>query len=164
MKLIDKHKFAKAVLDKNSEIFIVHIVVLEATGMTVYISQANLVPSTQLAMLKWDKALNKILAEYRDYAEVFSLKLTMEFSKNTGINENVIDQIEGKQPPYRLIYIFSQIKLEMSKTYIKTHLKTGFIWPFNFLAKASIFFDKKLDSNFCLYIDYRDLNNVTIKN
>ena len=52
----------------------------------------------------------------------------------------------------------------MLKSYIKTHLKTGFIRPSEFPASAPIFFDKKFDSIFHLYIDYWVLNNLTIKN
>ena len=36
MQLIIKHKFAKAVLNKNSEIFVMHIVVLEASWMIIH--------------------------------------------------------------------------------------------------------------------------------
>ena len=50
------------------------------------------------------------------------------------------------------------------KTYIKTHLKTGFIWPSKFLAGVLILFDKKSDSSLCLCINYQGLNNLTIKN
>lgn len=39
--LIDKHKFAKAVLDENSETFVVYIAELEVTGMTIHLFKAN---------------------------------------------------------------------------------------------------------------------------
>ena len=35
-KLIDKHKFAKAALDKNSDKFVVYIIVLEAVKLSVH--------------------------------------------------------------------------------------------------------------------------------
>ena len=56
------------------------------------------------------------------------------------------------------------MKLKTLKTYIKTHSKTGFIWPSKFSADTLILFDKKPDSNFYLCVDYRGLNNLTIKN
>ena len=46
----------------------------------------------------------------------------------------------------------------------QTHLKTEIIRPLKSPASASILFDKKPDSSFCLCIDYQDLNNLTIKN
>lgn len=56
------------------------------------------------------------------------------------------------------------MKLETLKAYIKTHLKSGFIQYSKSPANASIFFDKKLDSNLYLCINYPGLNNLTIKN
>ena len=56
------------------------------------------------------------------------------------------------------------MELETLKTYIKTHLKTGFIRPSKSPAGAPILFDKKPDGSFCLCVDYRGLNNLTIKN
>lgn len=88
----------------------------------------------------------------------------MELPKNTGINENAIKLIDGKQLLYGPIYALSLIELKSLKTYIKTKLKTRFIWPFKSLIGAPILFDKKFDGNLCLYINYWNLNNFTIKN
>ena len=56
------------------------------------------------------------------------------------------------------------MELEILKTYIETHLKTGLIQPSKSLVDVSILFDKKPDGSFPLCIDYRGLNNLTIKN
>ena len=56
------------------------------------------------------------------------------------------------------------MELETLKTYIETYLKTGFIWPSKSPAGAPILFDKKLDGSLRLCVDYRGLNNLTIKN
>ena len=56
------------------------------------------------------------------------------------------------------------MELETLKTYIKTHLKTGFIWPSKSPAGAPILFNKKPDGSLRLCVDYRGLNNLTIKN
>ena len=88
----------------------------------------------------------------------------MEFPKNIGINKYVIKLKKAKQPLYGSIYSLGPLKLEILKTYIKTHLKTRFIQPFKFVAGAFILFNKKPDSSFWLYVNYQDLNNLTIKN
>ncbi len=88
----------------------------------------------------------------------------MELPKNTGINENAIELIEGKQPHYRLIYSLGPVELEILKTYIETDLKTGFIRPSKSPADYPILFDKKPDGSLCLCLSYRGLNNLTIKN
>lgn len=84
---------------------------------------------------------------------MFSTDLAMELRKNTGICEHAIKLVEEKQSFYRPIYALSPLKLETLKVYIKTHLKTGFIWPFKFPAGASILFDKKLNGSLQLCID-----------
>ena len=42
VKLIDKHKFAKAALDKNSEMFVIYVTALEALEPAVHPSRAPL--------------------------------------------------------------------------------------------------------------------------
>ncbi len=127
--------------------------------MMIYLSWA-----AQIAALKWDKAPTEIPPEYADYAYVFSPYLAMELPENTGINKNVIKLIEGKQPLYGLTYSLGPVELETLKTYIKTYLKTGFIRPSKSPAGTSVLFDKKPDVSFRLCVNYRGLNNPTIKN
>ncbi len=102
--------------------------------------------------------------EYADYADKFSPDLVMGLPENTGINKYAIELIEDKQPPHRPIYSLRPVELDTLKTYIKTHLKTWFIRISKSPASALIFFDKKPDRNLHLYVDYRGLNNLTIKN
>ncbi len=88
----------------------------------------------------------------------------MELLENTRMNPHAIELIDEKQPPYGLIYVLSLVELETSKTYIKTHLKTGFLRPSKSPADAPIQFDKKPDSSLHLCINYQGFNNLTIKN
>ena len=48
-------------------------------------------------------------------------------SERTELNEYGIDLENGKQPSYGPIYSLGPGELETLKTYIETHLKTGFI-------------------------------------
>ncbi len=88
----------------------------------------------------------------------------MELPKNMEMNEHAIKLIDGKQPPYEPIYTLNLVELETLKTYIETHLKTGFIQPSKSPTGAPILLDKKPDSSLCLCVNYWDLNNLTIKN
>ena len=56
------------------------------------------------------------------------------------------------------------MELETLNASIETHLKIGFIKPSKSLVDALIFFDKKPHDSLCLYVDYRDVNNLTVKN
>ncbi len=136
-----------------------HVSALDIAEPSIYPSRA-----AQIAALQWDKVPTEIPAKYSDYADVFSSDLAMELPENTEMNEHAIKLIKGKQPPYGLIYALSLVKLETLKAYIKTHLKTRFIRPSKSLAEAPILFDKKPDSSLRLCVDYRGLNNLTIKN
>lgn len=99
-----------------------------------------------------------------NYANDFSANLVMELLKNTGINKYAIELIEGKQPIYGLIYSLSLLELETLKAYIEIHLKTRFIWPIKSPTYAPILFDKNLDRNLWLCVDYQDFIYLTIKN
>lgn len=99
-----------------------------------------------------------------DYTDVFSSNLVMELSENISINEHTIKLEENKELSYKPIYALSRIKLETLKTYIKTELKTGFIWSSKSLIDTLILLDKKLDGSFHLCVHYWDLNNLSIKN
>ena len=148
-------------LDEESETFVVHVAALEAllAGMAIHPSQ-----KAQILALIQDEALTKVSSKYEDYADVFSFDLAMELPENTGINKHAIEVQDNKQPPYRLINSLRPMELEALKTYMKTHLKTGFIWPSKSPTGTPILFNKKPDRSFRLCVDYQGLNNLTIKN
>ena len=47
---------------------------------------------------------------------------------------------------------------------IEENTERGFIWKLKLLAGALVTFMKKKDGELCMYIDYRQLNTITIKN
>ncbi len=136
-----------------------HVSALDVAEPSIHLSRA-----AQIAALQWDKAPTKIPAKYSDYADVFSSDLAMELPENTRMNEHAIELIEGKQLSYGPMYALSPVELETLKAYIKTHLKTGIIQPSKSPTGAPILSDKKPDGSLRLYVDYRGLNNLTIKN
>ena len=80
------------------------------------------------------------------------------------MNEHAIELKKGKQLFFGPIYSLGPIELKTLKTYIKTNLANGFIYPSKFLTRALIPFDKKPDRSLRLCVNYWDLNNITIKN
>ena len=156
VELINKKEFAKAALDEKSETFVVHVASLNLTP-GIHPDRA-----AQIASLLAEEV--RIPDEYSDFADVFSEEKALVLPERTELNEHAIDLEDGKQPPYGPIYSLGPVELETLKTYIETHLKTGFIRPSKSPAGAFIFFDKKSDSSFRLCVDYRGLNNLTIKN
>ena len=110
------------------------------------------------------EALTKVPAKYSDFADIFSPDLASKFPKHTGISNHAIELVDGQQPPYGLIYSLGPVKLETLKDYIETNLANGLIRPSKFPASAPILFDRKSDGFLQLCVDYRGLNNFTIKN
>ena len=152
-----------AALDPGHETFVVHIASFESPSST----QEGDVYSfcrAQISALVANEASTSIPTEYSDFANVFSPELASELPKHTRINDHAIELVDNRQPLYGPIYSLGLIELETLKTYIETNLKNGFIKPSKFSAGASIFYDKKLDGRLQLCVDYRGLNNLTIKN
>ena len=63
-----------------------------------------------------------------------------------------------------VFYCLETIELETLKAYIKNNLANGFIKLFKSSVRAIVLFDKKQDSSLRLYVNYRGLNNLIIKN
>lgn len=108
----------------------------------------------QFATLKQNEAFIKVPNKYSDFADVFLEKKILVLPEQTKLNKHVIKLEDGKQPLYWLIYSLNPVKLEIFKTYIKTHQKTEFISPSKSFADTSILFDKKPNGSFYLYINY----------
>lgn len=88
----------------------------------------------------------------------------MELRENININEHTIERVDGKQLSYGHLYALRPVELETLKDNIKTHLKIAFIRPSKSPTGAPIFFDKNLGGSLYLCVNYRGLNNLTIKN
>ena len=151
-----KKEFAAAALDPEHETFVVNVASLSSTPL-----EARL----QIPGLIVKKAPSKIPTEYSDFADVFSPDLASELSKQTRINNYAIERVNDcQQPPYRSIYSLRLVELETLKTYIETNLANRFIRPSKFPDSALILFDWKSDGFLRLCVNYRSLNNLTIKN
>ena len=156
VKIINQKEFAKAALDENVEAFVVHVSSL-GSRMTIHPAR-----EAQLASLLTEEVT--VPVEYSDFADVFSEKSANVLPEQTRANEHAIELEEGKQPPYGPIYSLGPVELKTLKTYIETNLANGFIRASKSPAGAPILFVRKPDGSLRLCVDYRGLNNLTIKN
>ena len=159
VQIVDPKEFIIAALDVGSKTFVMHVVIREREEMPVHFEK-----QAQVGALLFDEAPTKIPAEYSDYSDVFSAENVAELPENTGMNEHAIELEEGKELPFGPIYSLGPVELETLKTYIETNLANGFIRPSKSPAGALILFDRKPDGSLRLCVDYRGLNNITIKN
>ena len=158
VEIIDKREFAAAALNADNETFVVHVVALaEPTTMPIHSSR-----QAQVATLTSKET--RIPTEYFDLSNVFSSDSAAELPEHTRINDHPIDLLDDKQPPYGPIYSLGPVELEMLKTYIKANLASSFIRSSKSPAGAPILFVRKKNGSLRLCVDYRGLNNLTIKN
>ena len=156
--IIDKKEFAAAALNADNEIFVVHVGSLaEPKTMPIHSSY-----QAQIAALTSEKT--GILAEYSDFSNVFSSNSATELMEHTGINDHPINLLDNKQPLYGPIYSLGPVELEKLKTYIEANLASDFIRPSKSPAGTPILFLQKKDGSLRLCVDYRELNNLMIKN
>lgn len=114
--------------------------------------------------MKANEASTKVFSKYTNFKDILLPKLTMDLPDHTSINNYAIKLVNDWQPPYGYIYNLGLVKLKILKTYIENNLANSFIRPSKSFARASIFFNQKLDRSLRLYINYWDLNNLIIKN
>ena len=143
-------------MHENVEAFVVYVSSLR--------SKISIHPArkAQLASLLTEKVTAPV--EYLDFVDVFSEKSANVLPERTGANKHAIKLEEGKQPPYGPIYSLGLVEFETLKTYIEINLANDFIRTSKLLAGAPILFVRKPDGSLCLCVNYRGLNNLTIKN
>jgi hypothetical protein len=119
-----------------------------------------------------------IPSEYHDFKEIFIKENADKLPPHRPGVDHEINLKDGCEPPFKPIYSLSLNELTELREYIDENLKKGFIRASNSPAGAPILFAKKQcrecrqlrcscgkkDHPLRLCIDYRGLNEVTIKN
>ena len=103
-----------------------------------------------------------ISPKYKDYKHVFSEEEARKLPPHGPHNHSI--ETEGREPPYGPLYNFSADELKVLREYIEEQLAKGFIQPSSSPAGALVLFVPKKDRGLQLYVDYRDLNNLTKMN
>lgn len=94
--------------------------------------------------------------------QISSKNLVAKLSKYIRINNNTIKLIKSPQTLYKPIYSPKPVKLSILKTYMKLNLAQGFIKLFKSPENILVFFIKKPNYSLYLYINYQDINNLTM--
>ena len=101
--------------------------------------------------------------EYQDFASLFSEDRANELPPHRP-GDHRIELKEGATPSFGPLYSLSRHELEALRKWLDENLAKGFIRPSSSPAGAPILFVKKKDGSLRLCVDYRDLNEKTIKN
>ena len=109
---------------------------------------------------QFTKVRAQLLGQYRD---VFPDELPEGLPPSREVDHK-IELVPGSVPPSRPIIRMSAKELEELKKQLEELVKAGFIQPSKSPFGAPILFVKKKDGTMRMCIDYRALNNITIKN
>ena len=119
--------------------------------------------STEPDDLAWASLSTNVPIEYKEYQQLFQEGPKNEALPKHQLWDHKIPLEEGKSPPFGPIYQLSEKELKVLKEYIDDNLSKGFIKPSTSPAGSPVLFVPKKDGSLRLYIDYRALNNITIK-
>jgi hypothetical protein len=104
----------------------------------------------------------QISSQYFDLSEAFSERAVNTLLEHAS-HDFIIDTQE-KNLFFDIIYNLFAEELRILRVYIEKNLKKEFITSFTSSAAILILFTKKKDDELRLCVNYRDLNEITIKN
>lgn len=100
--------------------------------------------------------------EFRDFADVFSEQKATRMPTRKPYDHEIKLTKDAKLPRSR-VYPLAPKEKEAVKEYIRENLAKGYIRPSNSPNSSSVFFIKKKDGGLRFVVDYRKLNDVTVK-
>lgn len=112
----------------------------------------------ELAMLK-----DKIPSEYHDFMNLFLKKGAEQLPPHRYVDHE-IPLVPDAKPPFGPLYSMSTKELQVLKDYLDENLSKGFIRVFSSSTAAPVLFVRKADGSIWVCVDYRALNDLTIKN
>ena len=101
--------------------------------------------------------------EYQEFRTLFSEVEANKLPPHRS-GDHHIQLREGTVPSFGPLYSLSKYELESLRKWLDENLAKGFIRPSSSPAGSPILFVKKKDGSLRLCVDYRDLNEKTIKN
>ncbi|KAE8206788.1 hypothetical protein CF327_g7489 [Tilletia walkeri] len=128
-------------------------------------SQAYPVPPEQARQLSSseDSSIRASLPEpYHDYVDVFRKSSADQLPEPRSYDHKIPLQPETT-PPCGPVYSLSEGEHQELRTYLKENLDKGFIRPSSSPAGAPVLFVPRPDGTFRMCVDYRGINNITIK-
>ena len=105
----------------------------------------------------------KVPTEYHDYLDVFSRRNADQLPEHRPYDHK-IELEPGTQPKFGPLYGMSQEELKVLRKYLDENLAKGFIRASSSPAAAPVIFVKKPGGGLRFCVDYRALNEITIKN
>lgn len=109
-----------------------------------------------------DSIRKLVPSEYHDFLPLFSEVAAKALPPHRTYDHKILMQ-DNFQPPFGPLYSLSKPELETLRAWLQENLSKGFIRASSSPAGAPILFVKKKDGTLRLCVDYRGLNEGTIK-
>jgi hypothetical protein len=110
-----------------------------------------------------DKISNEISFQYFAFQDIFFEMKAHKFFEHD-FHDHVIEILSNRDSFFDSIYNLSATELKILKNYIDEYMKKSFITEFVSSAKIFILFVKKTNDKLCLCVNYKELNEIIIKN
>ena len=138
---------------------------IEVTSAALFLKEAeeNLIYIYNTDLNKSGVRL-KIFTVYWEFSDVFNEKAENILPFHWEELNHHIKLLLHITPFFRLLYYLTEQELMMLKTYIDKHLHSEFIICFKSFAASLILFIKMKNDLLRLYVNYRGLNIIFIKN
>ena len=107
--------------------------------------------------------MRKLFEFLKNYENCFDFKNAETLFEHENKN-HIIDLIFDAKSLYESLYTFSETELDVLKNYLLKNLTLNYIQKFISCANALMFFVFKKNDNLRLYVDYKELNVLIIKN
>ncbi len=134
-----------------------------ATLFSVDSKRERLLIVIQKADENSDKISNEISFQYFAFQDIFFEVKAHKFFEHD-FHDHVIEILSNRDFLFDSIYNLSATELKVLKDYIDEYMKKNFIIEFVSSAKALILFVKKTNDKLRLCVDYKELNEIIIKN
>jgi hypothetical protein len=102
--------------------------------------------------------------EYAEFADVFEPKNAQKLPPHRPGVDHEIPLVADAKPVFGSIYNMSETELKLLKDYIDSMVAKGFIRPSKSPFGSPVLFVQKPDGSLRLCVDYRKLNEITVKN
>jgi len=121
-------------------------------------------PATLVTSVSKGDDLGKKLVpqDYHDYLVLFSAKEARILPPSRYV-DHAIPLVESSKPPFGYMYSMSDSELKEVRKWIDENLSKSFIRTSSSSTASPILFVKKKDASLCLCVDYRALNDITVK-
>ena len=112
---------------------------------------------------KDDNVYDALPPKYYDFADIFQAAEKQSLPER-GPYDHAIDLEPRQQPPFGKLYLMSPTELNALRVYLNKAIKAGIIQKLILPAASPVMLVPKTDGSLQLVIDYRRLNDITIKN